>query len=144
AIAGLSMGGGGTFVYALRHPELFSSACPLSASCGPLNMDEMERYKSRDGMKSATDEELETYYKKHSVVDMMKNLPEEQRKAVRWFIDCGDDDFLYEGNSLVHIEMRKKEIPHEYRVRDGGHTWTYWRESLPVVLSFITDSFHQF
>ena len=26
AIAGLSMGGGGTFVYALRHPELFSSA----------------------------------------------------------------------------------------------------------------------
>ena len=144
AIAGLSMGGGGTFVYALRHPELFSSACPLSASCGPLNMEEMDRYKTRDGMKSATDEELETYYKKHSVVDMMKNLPEEQRKAVRWFIDCGDDDFLYEGNSLVHIEMRKNEIPHEYRVRDGGHTWTYWRESLPVVLSFITDSFHQF
>ena len=35
AVAGLSMGGGGTFVYALRHPELFSSACPLSASCGP-------------------------------------------------------------------------------------------------------------
>lgn len=144
AIAGLSMGGGGTFVYALRHPELFSSACPLSASCGPLNMEEMERYKSREGMKDATNQELETYYKKHSVVDMMKNLPDEQKKAVRWFIDCGDDDFLYEGNSLVHIEMRKKEIPHEYRVRDGGHTWTYWRESLPVVLSFISDSFHQF
>lgn len=32
AVAGLSMGGGGSFVYALRHPELFSSACPLSAS----------------------------------------------------------------------------------------------------------------
>ena len=143
AIAGLSMGGGGTFVYALRHPELFSSACPLSASCGPLNMEEMERYKSREGMKDATNQELETYYKKHSVVDMMKNLPDEQKKAVRWFIDCGDDDFLYEGNSLVHIEMRKNEIPHEYRVRDGGHTWTYWRESLPVVLSFITDSFHK-
>ena len=144
AIAGLSMGGGGTFVYALRHPELFSSACPLSASCGPLNMDEMERYKSREGMKDASNQELATYYKKHSVVDMMKNLPDEQKKAVRWFIDCGDDDFLYEGNSLVHIEMRKNEIPHEYRVRDGGHTWSYWRESLPVVLSFITDSFHQF
>ena len=143
AIAGLSMGGGGTFVYALRHPELFSSACPLSASCGPLSMTEMERYRTRDGMKSATDEELETYFKKHSVVDMMRNLPDEQKKAVRWFIDCGDDDFLYEGNSLVHIEMRKNEIPHEYRVRDGGHTWSYWRESLPVVLSFITDSFHK-
>ena len=143
AIAGLSMGGGGTFVYALRHPELFSSACPLSASCGPLNMEEMERYKQREGMQNATDEELSAYYKKHSVLDMMRNMPDDQKKAVRWFIDCGDDDFLYEGNSLVHIEMRKKEIPHEYRVRNGGHTWTYWRESLPVVLSFISDSFHQ-
>ena len=30
AVAGLSMGGGGTAVYALRHPELFSSACSMS------------------------------------------------------------------------------------------------------------------
>jgi enterochelin esterase-like enzyme len=144
AVAGLSMGGGGTFVYALRHPELFSSACPLSASCGPLNMEEMERYKSRPGMQDATAEQLETYFKKHSVVDMVKNMPDDQKKAVRWFIDCGDDDFLYEGNALVHIEMRKKEIPHEYRVRNGGHTWSYWRESLPVVLSFVSDAFHQY
>ena len=55
---------------------------------------------------------------------------------MRWFIDCGDDDFLYEGKSLVHIALRKREIPHEFRIRDGGHTWTYSRESLPVVLAF--------
>lgn len=143
AVAGLSMGGGGTFVYALRHPELFSSACPLSASCGPLNMEEMQRYKTRPGMQDATDAQLKTYYKKHSVPEMMRNMPDDQKKAVNWFIDCGDDDFLYEGNSTVHIEMRKKEIPHEYRVRNGAHNWTYWRESLPVVLSFISDTFHQ-
>ena len=41
AISGLSMGGGGTFVYALHHPELFSSACPLSASPGPLSLEEL-------------------------------------------------------------------------------------------------------
>ena len=39
AIAGLSMGGGGSFYYALHHPELFSSACPLSANCGPITID---------------------------------------------------------------------------------------------------------
>lgn len=143
AIAGLSMGGGGSFVYALRHPELFSSACPLSAYCGPLSMEEMNSYKLREGMKDVTDKELESYYKKHSVLDMVVNMPDEQKKAVRWFIDCGDDDFLYEGNSLVHIAMNKNDIPHEYRVRNGGHTWTYWRDSLPVVLSFISDAFHQ-
>jgi len=55
-----------------------------------------------------------------------------------------DDDFLYEGNCLVHIAMRKKEIPHEFRIRDGVHSWTYWRASLPNVLEFVSMAFHQF
>ena len=75
---------------------------------------------------------------------MYKRQEIEKLKSVRWFIDCGDDDFLYEGNSLVHIAMRKKEIPHEYRIRNGAHNWTYWRESLPEVLKFVSDAFHQY
>ncbi len=43
AVAGLSMGGGGSFMYALHHPELFSSACPLSASTGPLTVEEAKK-----------------------------------------------------------------------------------------------------
>jgi len=143
AISGLSMGGGGTFMYALHHPELFSSACPLSASCGPLKFEDMERYKERYGAENISDEELEDWYKQHSALELVKNSTAKDLKSVRWFIDCGDDDFLYEGNSLVHIALRKKEIPHEFRIRDGGHTWTYWRKSLPVVLSFVSDAFHQ-
>ncbi len=45
AIAGLSMGGEGTFIYALHHPELFSSACPLSAATGPASPAEMGNYR---------------------------------------------------------------------------------------------------
>lgn len=143
AISGLSMGGGGTFVYALHHPELFSSACPLSASCGPLNMDGMKRYTEKPGMEDVTDAQKKNYFNTHSVPTMMKDMPEEDLKSVKWFIDCGDDDFLFEGNSLVHIQMRKRNISHEFRIRDGAHNWTYWRESLPVVLSFVSDTFHQ-
>ena len=149
AISGLSMGGGGTFMYALHHPELFSSACPLSAYCGPLSMEELENRAQRSGWKDVSKEELETWYKRHSAVELINAIDAEallknRQKQVRWYIDCGDDDFLYEGNSLVHIAMRKKEIPHEFRIREGGHSWTYWRESLPVVLSFISDAFHQY
>jgi len=71
-------------------------------------------------------------------------MPDTLKKAVRWYIDVGDDDFLYEGNSLVHIAMRKKEIPHEFRTRDGAHNWTYWRASLPAVLEFVSQAFHQY
>lgn len=144
AVAGLSMGGGGSFMYALHHPELFSSACPLSASTGPLTLEDVDRYVERSGAKNVTAAEKEAYYEKHSALALVESMPADSIKQVRWYIDCGDDDFLYEGNSLVHIAMRKKEIPHEFRIRDGGHTWTYWREALPTVLSFVTDAFHQY
>lgn len=143
AVAGLSMGGGGSFMYALHHPELFSSACPLSASCGPLSLEQMIEWSERRGQEVGSEEEMEVYYKQHSALELVLTIPEEQKNDVRWYIDCGDDDFLYEGNSLIHIAMREREIPHEFRIRDGGHTWTYWRESLPDVLSFVSDAFHQ-
>ena len=143
AVAGLSMGGGGSFMYALHHPELFSSACPLSASVGSLSL---EQFKSRLARFNASyaEEDIQAHYKRHNALSLIEDVPLDDIKSVRWFIDCGDDDFLYEGNSLVHIALRKKDIPHEYRVRDGVHSWTYWRESLPVVLSFISDACHQY
>lgn len=145
AIAGLSMGGGGTFMYALHHPELFSSACPLSAYCGPITMEDMEEMDGRwewTETRAKTKKQKEAYFNQHSVLALVNNMPAEELKSVRWYIDCGDDDFLYEGNSLVHIAMRNNEIPHEFRIRDGNHGWTYWRESLPEVLSFISARFH--
>jgi len=144
AVAGLSMGGGGTFYYALHRPDLFSSACPLSASIGPLQREDMDVHMRRWNMQDAPKEKVDAWFSKYSVLDAIRNMPEEQKRAVRWYIDCGDDDFLFEGNALVHIEMRKNNIPHEYRVRDGGHTWTYWRESLPEVLRFVSEAFHQY
>ncbi len=146
AIAGLSMGGGGTFMYALHRPDLFSSAAPLSAYVGPLSV---EAYKSQLERRNIvisniSEDKIQSYYEQHNAVHLMETLPVDDIKSVRWFIDCGDDDFLFEGNSLIHIAMRKREIPHEFRIRDGGHTWTYWRDSLPVVLEFVSQRFHQF
>ncbi|MBN1108682.1 MAG: esterase family protein [Bacteroidales bacterium] len=143
AIAGLSMGGEGTFIYALHHPELFSSACPLSAATGPKSIEELKNYRLWPVDENISAADKEAYFKRYSVLSLIANMPDSQKRAVRWYIDCGDDDFLYEGNSLVHIAMRKKEILHEFRIRDGGHSWSYWRSALPVVLEFVSMSFHQ-
>ena len=107
----------------------------------PLSLEEMKR---RMDTENYTDEELKAYYENHNALSLIEQVSEEDKGAVRWYIDCGDDDFLYEGNSLVHIAMKKQEIPHEFRIRDGGHTWTYWRKSLPSVLKFVTQAFHQY
>jgi len=143
AVSGLSMGGDGTFTYALHHPELFSSACPLSAGTGPLTLEDARTRLTKD-IPGISDQNITAFYNRQSVLSLVNNMPDTLKKSVRWYIDCGDDDFLYEGNSLVHIAMRKKEIPHEFRTRDGAHNWTYWRAALPVVLEFVSQAFHQY
>ena len=144
AISGLSMGGGGTIFYTLHHPELFSAAAPLSASTGSW---EFEQYKQRQTNVNLTDAQLQAFYKRHNIEEIIKNASKEEMdriKRVRWYISCGDDDFLYEGNSMMHIVFRKNEIPHEFRIKDGAHTWTYWRMELPLVMEFVSKSFTQF
>jgi enterochelin esterase-like enzyme len=142
AVAGLSMGGGGSYFYALRHPELFSSACPLSAAVRNYTKEELKA--NLDRMKTTyTDKQLEEYLARQSSLLALDNADLEKIKTVKWYFSCGDDDFLYEGNSLVHIAFRKKEINHEFRIADGGHTWSYWRMELPKVLGFVSDTFHQ-
>ena len=142
AIAGLSMGGGGSFLYALHRPDLFSSAAPLSAWMGPKNLEEMNDFATRENIKF-NEADLEPFLKQNNPLELIDSMSQESLNSVRWYIDCGDDDFLYEGNSMMHIKMRDKQINHEFRIRDGGHTWDYWRSALPTVLSFISKGFHQ-
>jgi enterochelin esterase-like enzyme len=142
AVAGLSMGGGGSFYYAMHHPELFSSACPLSASVRNYTVDSFKEWLKR-GNETYTDAQINTYLGKHSSLQVIENMKLEDMKSVKWYFSIGDDDFLYEGNSLVHIALRKKEVPHQFRMNEGGHQWSYWRMELPNVLSFVSETFHQ-
>lgn len=132
AIAGLSMGGGGTTLYAMRHPERFGSACPLSALIDTLSR------------KTDYDPVFVQSVAQNSAVRLLQEMTEEQvaqQRTVRWWVDCGDDDFLYEGNSRFYNLMRERNIPLQFRVRDGSHTWRYWQQAMPSVLTFISIGF---
>ena len=143
-IAGLSMGGGGSFIYALRRLDLFSSAAPLSASLGPQSLEEMKDFTYLGYTSSNHNQkDFERYSNRNNPLQLVENMEAKDLNSVRWYIDCGDDDFLYKSNSLMHIKMRGKNVKHEFRIRDGGHSWSYWRASLPKVLEFISDHFHQ-
>ena len=143
AISGLSMGGGGTLTYALHKPDLFSAAAPLSSATGSIDVDESLERIRRYGFQFTRDE-MQSLLKINHPLELIDDIPLNKLNSVRWYIDCGDDDYLFEDNSLLHIAFKKRGINHEYRVRDGAHTWTYWRESLPTVLEFVSAGFHQF
>lgn len=133
AVAGLSMGGGGTVVYAQRHPELWSSACSLSGLVGLS----AERF---TGDTSAFAQSVVVA----DPVEYLNNADEatlEDLRSVRWYADCGDDDFLADNNLAFYSAMKRNLIPLEYRMRDGSHNWTYWRTALPDVLRFCSIGF---
>jgi enterochelin esterase-like enzyme len=39
--------------------------------------------------------------------------------------------------------LTDRKIPHEFRVRDGAHTWSYWWTGIADGLKFIGQSFQQ-
>jgi S-formylglutathione hydrolase FrmB len=150
AIAGLSMGGFGTFAMATKHPELFAAAAPLSAGVFTdaeiIDMPD-ENWNNVFGILYGNDlkgtARLSEHYTKNSILSIIEKGNADELMKVRYYIDCGDDDFLIKGNMALHAAMIDKKIPHEFRVREGGHTWTYWRAALPEVLKFVSESFHQ-
>lgn len=150
AVSGLSMGGGGAIGYALRHPEMFSAVCPLSAAPGPKDYEEFinRAYKriGKERIDALPEATLKTNYIETNLIEKFLSLEGDQLEQVRklkWYFDCGDDDHLGLRLDGMRQVMDKKMIPHEYRMRDGGHNWQYWRGSLPEVLKFVSNSFHR-
>lgn len=147
-VAGLSMGGYGSLIYALKHPDMFAAAAPLSS--GVFSDEEIlmmpdaqwERMMAPlygKGLKGK--DRLTKAWYDNSVLKIIETKSGAELNKVRYWIDCGDDDFLFNGNSLLHIALRKKLVKHEYRVRDGVHNWLYWRTGITDALAFIGESF---
>mgnify|MGYP000795251258 len=80
----------------------------------------------------------------NSPVALLRGMTAEQLdgvRSVRWWVDCGDDDFLWKCNVDFYTLMRERGIPLQYRMRDGGHTWRYWQTVLPDALTFVSNGF---
>ena len=139
AIMGLSMGGGGSVVYSQRHPEMFSSCYAMSAwldnKMGEVGGQNAKKDKLYIVAKSVSD---------NSAVDFVEKADEETVKklrTVKWFIDCGDDDFLMDLSVLLYQNMRAKKIKAELRIRNGVHNWEYWHTALRAALPFASRNF---
>jgi enterochelin esterase-like enzyme len=149
-IAGLSMGGYGSLLYALKYPNLFVAAAPLSAAVWSdndiINLDVgmfNGLFGNSMGKNLKGKDRLTLAWLSNSPLAIIEKKTKEELSAVRYWIDCGDDDFLTIGNAQLHIALTNKNVPHEFRMRDGAHNWTYWRTGIIDALSFIGDSFHQ-
>lgn len=139
AVAGLSMGGGGTLVYAQHHPEMFAAAFAMSGYLYRMNLSFLDP-------NDPETEKRQQIVERNNAVKLLQGASEEkvkQLKTVDWFIDCGDDDFTFTPNMEFIAALKEQGIPYQLRVRDGGHTWEYWHSSLYIALPHISDVFRE-
>lgn len=141
AIGGLSMGGGGSTVYALMHPELF---CAVYEMSGALAISEVSPLYRQTKVPGDLASRKIAGYLAHNCSEIVKNATDSQKEAYKtilWYVDCGDDDFTLEWNLDFFRAMLDVKIPCQLRVRDGGHTWTYWTSGLNLALPLVSVRF---
>jgi len=139
AVMGLSMGGGGSTVYCQRHPDMFSSCYAMSAW--------LENKQGQVGGKDLKKDKL--YYvsnavNEHSALAFIDNADDttlQSLRTVKWFFDCGDDDFLVRLSFELHMKMKEKGVKSELRVRNGVHNWEYWHTALRTALPYASRNF---
>ncbi|MGC6478786.1 MAG: alpha/beta hydrolase [Flavobacteriaceae bacterium] len=149
AIAGQSMGGYGALYLCLKQPQLFKAVYTSSAGfidipriySKPFDKQLLDDTFSKIWGKKTTTGSFENF-RKNSIQKMVSDLiPLEVDRLPPILIECGDDDYLLDGNIEVAQILQKKKAKIEFRVYDGGHTTDYWRDKVDDILLFIGEKF---
>jgi S-formylglutathione hydrolase FrmB len=118
AIAGLSMGGFGTFYHAIKYHEKFLYAYAMSPA---------------------------TNYTWGNPQIIMADLFAQQDKTVfpKFSIEVGTEDFTVSNadSKALYNKMEQAGIKCEYISRAGTHNWEFWQECLPKALDKVGQSF---
>lgn len=134
AITGFSMGGHGALYIAICNQDVFGAAGSMSGGVDirpfPSNWEISERL----GGYSENPENWE----RNTIINMVYKL---QPGSLKIIFDCGRSDFFYEVNCQLHEKLLDRNIPHDFIVRPGGHTWEYWTNSIAYQALFFHNFF---
>ncbi len=136
-VAGLSMGGYGAMVLALRHPELFASAASHSGALGVPGAaisgeigDRINKIYGPGDSKARQDYDL---------FRLAKDLAPEKRPHI--YIDCGSSDFRLDSNRKLVAHLASLKVDYEYREVPGGHEFKYWKRNVRYSLARQLEAF---
>ncbi|MDE7412901.1 MAG: endo-1,4-beta-xylanase Z [Muribaculaceae bacterium] len=134
AVTGVSMGGEAAISYAQKYSGYYASACAISGLLGHPEKSQL----------SDSDKDYYTSLVSNNPSLFVENASADEvdrLKSVRWYVDCADNDYVYEGNIQFFMAMKSKNIPLDYRMRSGVHGWYYWITGFAPLIQFISSGF---
>lgn len=149
AVMGYSMGGYGALILPALNPNVFSISVPLSMSfrndeqyiAEPQSVFDSQWGFIFGGQGTTGQARVTDYFKQHSPFHFFDKSNLSSFSGLKLLLDCGDDEeTLSITNDNLHVLLRDKQIPHEYRTRDGGHSFDYWKKSYREALLFISNA----
>lgn len=130
AIAGISMGGFGSALIALRHPDLFGTAGPLSAPLASARADGADASSRLIFGAPGTDER-----KARDPLTLAAQIAPEQ--APYFYVACGLDDSLLSASREFAKVLESRALPHRYVEVPGNHSWNVWDAQLRAFLDLL-------
>jgi hypothetical protein len=130
----------------MKNPTVFKTSVVLSMSFRtdeqyleePQNVFDGQWGPIFGGIGASGTARLTDYFKENSPFHFLGTASDSSFEDLNLFIDCGDDEeTLSVTNDAFHDTLRSLNIKHEYRTRNGAHTWFYWHTALPEALHYI-------
>jgi enterochelin esterase-like enzyme len=149
---GYSMGGYGAMILPMKNPTVFKTSVVLSMSfrtdeqylAEPQHVFDGQWGTIFGGTGTSGTARLTDYFKDYSPFHFLGTASDSSFEDLNLFIDCGDDEeTLSVTSDAFHDTLRSLNIQHEYRVRNGAHTWSYWHSALPEALKYISFAVQQ-
>ena len=145
AIAGLSMGGYGALMLALRHPDRYTVAGGLSAAISvPATFDSVTKRVAEKSLVHAFGAEV-TKDDAHDVFPLVHDYISTSAHAActrlsYFFVAIGEsDDFptFVPANRAFTDSLRIHRVAYEYHEVPGKHSWKVWGGELPPLLEAV-------
>ncbi len=145
-IAGLSMGGYGALLFALRHPERYAACGSFSGSLAVRQMmaDQTAAPELRNYAISLVGQDLQLAdeWDLFALAAGVAGMPIEQQPRI--LCTCGrqDSEFVHiaDQNAAFAKHARALNLRHTYLEWDGDHDFAFWDRSLAEFIGFIQGS----
>ncbi|MGE9293441.1 MAG: alpha/beta hydrolase [Puniceicoccales bacterium] len=139
-IAGLSMGGYGAFLHALRNPQNYVAAASLS---GALDLPSRIAASRTDGstvpadMRAAFTDPDAITGTDADLLAIIRQAKEKDTDLPALYACCGTEDFLYADNQRFRQHASDLGLPLTYEEGPGTHDWGFWDQWIQRVLAWL-------
>jgi S-formylglutathione hydrolase FrmB len=136
AIAGLSMGGFGAVVLALKHPDLFVFAGGLSSALDvpsrPFSIKRVGQYRQHSSIFGSWGSQSRRASDPFILVSST-----DPAQAPYLFLTCGDQEGLLPANRRFATLLQARHFRYEFHPVAGGHDWNQWNRNVPALMKSL-------